>query len=77
MNGCTKVAVEDLSRSRDHYLEDIDCQKSCYDFPQLIHHAHIRNINESPSLKDSNSMELRKVARHISRTYACFEIHEM
>ena len=60
-SGIAKSVIEGLSRSGEHYTEAIACLKSRYDRPRLIHQAHVRKILETPSLKDGNGKELRRL----------------
>ena len=60
-NGSAKTAIEGLSRSGEHYTEAIDCLKSRYEKPRLIHQAHVHKILEIPSLKEGNGRELRRL----------------
>ena len=59
--GGAKSVIEGLSRSGDHYNEDISCLKARYDRPRLIHQAHVQKILETPSLKDGSGRELRRL----------------
>ena len=59
--GSAKVAIEGLSRSGEYYAEAIECLQSRYDRPRLIHQAHVRMILETPSLKEGNGKELRRL----------------
>ena len=53
-NGSTKSAIEGLSRSGEYYAEAVECLKSRYDRPRLIHQTHVRMILEAPPLKDGS-----------------------
>jgi hypothetical protein len=57
-SGEAKGAIEGLSRSGDNYREAIDCLRSRYDRPCLIHGAHVQKIMCAPALKDGNGKEL-------------------
>ena len=57
-SGEAKGAIEGLSRSGDNYCEAIDCLRSRYDRPRLIHRAHVQC---APALKDGNGKELRRL----------------
>ena len=59
--GSARGAIEGLSRSGDCYNEAIECLRSRYDRPRLIHQAHVRVILEAPSLKEGNGKELRRL----------------
>ena len=50
---------EGLSQSGEHYVEAIECLKSRYDRPHLIHQTHVRLILEAPPLKEGTGKELR------------------
>ena len=54
-----KHVVECLSQDVDYYKEANGCLQRCYDYPCLIHPAHVCAINEDPPLRDGNSHELR------------------
>lgn len=58
-DGSAKSVIEGLSRTGDQYNEAIDCLKTRYDRPRLIHQAHVKKILEVPSLKLGNGKELR------------------
>ena len=59
--GFAKQAIEDLSRSGAYYAEAIECLRSRYNRPRLIHQAHVRMILESPLLKDGSGKELHRL----------------
>ena len=59
--GSAKGAIEGLSRSGDNYEEAIQCLKSRYDRPRLIHQAHVKTILDAPPLRDGNGKEVRKL----------------
>ena len=50
-DGLAKHTIEGLSRSGEYYAEAIECLKSQYDRPQLIHQTHVRMILEVPALR--------------------------
>ena len=56
--GSAKNTIEGLSRSGEYYAEAIECLRSRYDRPRLIHQTHVRKILEAPSLKDGTGKEL-------------------
>ena len=60
-DGSAKDTIEGLSRSGDHYAEAIECLKSRYDTPRLIHQTHVRKILDIPRIKDGTGQELRKL----------------
>ncbi len=64
-----KHVVEGLSGTGEHYQEAIDCLRTRFDRPRLIHQAHIRAVVETPALKEGNGRELRRlhdtVAQHL------------
>ena len=60
-DGTAKHVIEGLSRSGEYYAEAIDCLKSRYDRPRLIHQTHVRMILEAPALKDGTGKELRSL----------------
>ena len=49
-NGPAKCAIEGLSRSGEYYTEAVECLKSLYDRPHLIHQTHVRMVLEAPPL---------------------------
>ena len=59
--GSAKSTIEGLSRSGDNYAEAVGCLQSRYDRPRLIHKAHVRMILDTPSLKEGNGKELRRL----------------
>ena len=58
-NGSAKSVIEGLSRSGEYYAEAIECLRSRYNRPRLIHQTHVRMILEAPPLKDGSGKELR------------------
>ena len=60
-NGSAKNVIEGLSRSGDNYEEAIQCLKTRYDRPRLIHQGHVKTILEATPLKDGTGKELRKL----------------
>ena len=60
-DGTAKGVIEGLSRTGDHYSEAVECLKTRYDRPRLIHQAHVKRILDVPALKDGNGRELRKL----------------
>ena len=60
-NSSAKSAIEGLSRSGEYYAEAVECLKSRYDRPRLIHQTHFRMILEAPPLKDGSGKELRRL----------------
>ena len=60
-NGSAKSTIEGLSRSGEYYAEAVECLKSRYDRPRLIHQTHVRMILEAPPLKDGSGKELRRL----------------
>ena len=53
--GSAKATIEGLSQSGEFYMEAIDCLKSRYNHPRLIHQTHLKMI----PLKDGTGKELR------------------
>lgn len=45
------ATIEGLSCSGEYYTEAIECLKTRYDRPRLIHQTHVRKILDAPSLK--------------------------
>ena len=60
-DGSAKHTIEGLSRSGEYYAEAVDCLKSRYDRPRLIHQTHVRLILEAPALKEGTGKELRRL----------------
>ena len=60
-DGSAKNVIEGLSRSGEYYAEAIECLRSRYDRPRLIHQTHVRMILEAPALKDGSGKELRRL----------------
>ena len=58
--GSAKHVIEGLSGTGEHYSKAVECLKTRYDRPRLIHQSHVKVILEVPSLKDSSGKELRK-----------------
>ena len=50
-----------VSGSGENYKEAIDCLKSRFNRPRLLHRAHVRKIVEAPLLKDGSGKELRRL----------------
>ena len=59
-DGTARSAIEGLSRSGEHYKEAVECLRSRFDRPRLIHQAHVRKIIEAPSLRDGSGKDLRR-----------------
>ena len=60
-DGTAKSAIEGLSRSGEHYTEAVECLKSRYSRPRLIHQTHVRKICEASPLKEGTGKELRRL----------------
>ena len=60
-DGSAKSTIEGLSQSGEHYVEAIECLKSRYHRPCLIHQTHVRLILEAPPLKEGTGKELRRL----------------
>ena len=60
-SGSARGTIEGLSQTGDHYHEAIDCLRSRYNRPRLIHRAHVRMIMDVPPLKDGSGKELRQL----------------
>lgn len=60
-DGSAKSAIEGLSRSGEHYTEAVDCLKSRFNRPRLIHQTHVREICEVSPLKEGTGKELRRL----------------
>lgn len=59
--GSAKTVIEGLSGTGEHYVKAIECLKTRYDRPRLIHQSHVKVIIEMPPLKDGNGKELRRL----------------
>ena len=59
--GSAKNTIEGLSRSGDNYAEAIECLRSRYDRPRLIHKTHVRMILDTPHLREGTGKELRRL----------------
>ena len=59
--GSAKPVTEELSRTGENYKKAINCLKSRFNHPRLLHRAHVRKIVEAPSLKDGSGKELRRI----------------
>ena len=60
-NGSAKSVIKGLSHSGENYKEAIDCLKTHFNRPHLLHCAHVHKIVEAPSLKDASGKELRRL----------------
>ena len=58
-DGSAKGIIDGLSHSGEQYPEAIECLRTRYNRPRLIHQAHVRKILEVPTLKEGNGKELR------------------
>ena len=56
--GSARNSIDGLSQSGENYAEAVECLKSRYDCPRLIHKAHVRMILEATPLKEGNGREL-------------------
>ena len=50
-----------LTQTADSYDEAVACLHERYNRPRVIHHEHVRNILQAPSMKGSYGKELRKL----------------
>ena len=60
-DGSARVVIDGLSQSGENYAVAVECLRSRYDRPRLIHQAHVKSILEAPPLKEGNGRELRKL----------------
>ena len=62
-DGTANTVVEGLSCSGELYAEAVECLKSRYNRPRLIHqtHVHVRKISEVPNLKNGTGKEHRRL----------------
>ena len=58
--GTAKNVIEGLSGTGEHYTKAIDCLKSRYAHPRLIHQSHVKTIMEIAPLKESNGRDHRR-----------------
>ena len=58
-SGSAKSTIEGLSRSGECYMEAVDCLKSRYDHPRLVHQTHVKMILDAAALKEGTGKELR------------------
>ena len=75
-DGPAKSSIGGLSRSGDHYNEAVECLRSRYDRPRLIHRTHVRMIIDSPPLKDGSGKELRRLHDTIKQHLRALESSE-
>ena len=54
-----KNAIEGLSHSGDNYDKAVECLKSRFDRPRLIHRTHVQMIVDALPLKEGTGKELR------------------
>lgn len=60
--GSAKGVIQGLSGTGDHYAKAVECLKSRYDRPRLIHQSHVKTILDIPAvLKEGNGRELRRL----------------
>ena len=65
-NGSAKATIEGLSQSGECYMEAMDCLKSRYNHPRLIHQTHVKMILDATPLKDGTGKELHDtVQQHL------------
>ncbi len=73
--GSAKSVIEGLQGTGEHYSKAVECLKTRYDRPCLIHQSHVKLILETPSVKESNGKELRKfhdtLSQHLRALDAC------
>ena len=60
-DGSAKNAIEGLSHSGEQYKEAIQCLRSRYDRPRLIHQAHVKKIVDIPPIKEGTGKELGRL----------------
>ena len=59
--GAAKSVIQGLSGAGEHYGKAIECLKSQYDRPRLLHQSHVKTILEIPLLREGNGKELRRL----------------
>ena len=60
-DGSAKNAIEGLSRSGEQYKEAIQCLRSRYDHPHLIHQAQLKKIVDISPIKEGTGKELHRL----------------
>ena len=60
-DGSAKNVIEGLSHSGTQYNEAVECLRSRYDRPRLIHQTHVKRIVEIPAIKEGSGRELRRL----------------
>ena len=58
-DGSARPVIDGLSRTGDQYQEAVECLRSRYDRPRIIHQTHVRKIIDIPTLKHGSGKELR------------------
>ena len=58
-DGSARQVIEGLTRTGDNYGEAVECLKTRYDRPRIIHQTHVRKIVDIPTLKHGSGKELR------------------
>ena len=59
--GSARSVIQGLSGTGENYSKALECLKSRYDRPRLIHQSHVKAILETPSLRDGSRKELRRL----------------
>ena len=59
--GSAKSVIQGLSSTGEHYAKAVECLKSRYDRPRLIHQSHVKTILDIPVIKEGNGRELRRL----------------
>ena len=60
-DGSARNTIEGLSHSGNNYDEAVECLKSRFDRPRLIHCTHVQMIVDAPPLKEGTGKELRRL----------------
>ena len=58
-NGSAISVIQGLSQSGEQYTEAVECLRSRYDRPRLVHQMHVRKIMDIPRMKEGNGKEIR------------------
>ena len=58
-DGSAKGVIEGLSQSGENYAEAVDCLRSRYNRPCLIHQTHVKMIFEAPASHDTVQQHIR------------------
>ena len=74
-DGSARHVIEGLTHTGDNYAEAVECLKTRYDRPRLIHQTHVRRIVGIPALKHGSGKELRHLHDTTQQHVRAFEIY--